>query len=210
MAWRIRGLLGSCLLPCILPCYFIVFATALSCLYISLPLWACWLVFLLYHPIDPLILSFGFLGPFITSFPLIIFYGLVGHHSCYVSLLSLPLYSLGFLSPFTSSLPLFTPMGFLLDSLGFLSPFTICLPIYYSYRLIDPYFCHVNPTKFTTLFFRLPLPVYFLFPSRYSYGLATLFLGLLQPIYFFSPFTSSLSLVTFMGLLAINPATSTH
>ena len=127
----------------------------------------------------------GFLGPFTTSFPLIIFYGLVGHHSCYVSPLSLPLYSLGFLSPFTSSLPLFTPMGFLLDSLGFLSPFTISLPIYYSYRLIDPYSCHVNPTKFTTLFFRLPLPVYFLFPSRYSYGLATLFLGLLQPIYFF-------------------------
>ena len=122
------------------------------------------------------------------SFPLIIFYGLVGHHSCHVSPLSLPLYSLGSLGPFTSSLPLFTPMGLLLHSLCFPSPFTTSLPLYYSYGLIDPYSCHVNPTKFTTLFLELPRPIYFLFPSRYSHGLATPFLGLPQPIYFF--FTS--------------------
>ena len=56
-----------------LPYCFIVFATALSCLYFSLLPWAYWLVFLSYKPIDPLILSFGLPQP--------IYYIFTSYHS---------------------------------------------------------------------------------------------------------------------------------
>ena len=85
-------------------------------------------MFLPYQPIDPLILSFGLPRSIYYIFASYHSYGLIGHYSCHVSPLSLPLYSLGFLSLFTSSLPLFTLMGLLLNSLGFLNPFTTFLP----------------------------------------------------------------------------------
>lgn len=88
-------------------------------------------------------------------------------------------------------------MGLLLDSLGFLGSLTTSLPLYYSYELIDPYFCHVST---------LSLPLYFLgFPNPFTSSLP-----LIIPMGFFGPFTHSLPLVTFMSLLAINPANSTH
>ena len=109
--------------------------------------------------------------------------------------------SLGFLGPITISLPL---MGLLLDSLGFLSPLITSLPFYYYYGLIDPYSCHVS---------LLSLPFYFLgFSGPFTSSLPLIIPTslLLHSLGFLGPLTPFLPLVTFIGLLAINPATSTH
>ena len=190
IVWRIHGLLGSCLppfipswagycpgegfcphnllglrsclssswpwafQPLILPYCFIVFATALSCLYFSLCSWACQLVFLPYQPIDPpiplqasstrllhffflplftllglLLDSLDFLGPFTTFLPLITFMGLLALILAMSTQLSLPLYSLGFLGLFTFSLSLIIPIGLPFCSLGFLDLLTSSIPL---------------------------------------------------------------------------------
>jgi len=119
-------------------------------------------VFLPCQPIDLLILSFELPQPIYYIFTSYHSYRLVGHHSCYVSPLSLPLYSLGFLSPFISSLPLITPMSLLPYSLGFLSPFTTSLPLITLMGLLA-----TTPTLST----QISLPLYssgFLCPIKFT------------------------------------------
>ena len=67
-----------------------------------------------------------------------------------------------------------------------------------------PSFFPCQPIEFTTLFLKLPRPIYFFFffTSHYSHELTISFLEYLWPI------ISSLPLVIVMGLLAINPTTS--
>ena len=140
--------------PLILPYCFIVFATALSCLYFSLCSWACQLVFLPYQPIDPpiplqasltrllhfffkplftllglLLDSLDFLGPFTTFLPLITFMGLLALILAMSTQLSLPLYSLDFLGLFTFSLSLIIPISLPFCSLGFLDLLTSSIPL---------------------------------------------------------------------------------
>lgn len=154
-----------------------MFATALSCLYFSLPQCACWLVFLPYQPIDPLILLWDFLAHLLYSLPFIIFVDLLviipamlAHLVYHFILWASPAHLL--LLYF-----FFTPMSLLLYSLVFLGPFTTFLPLI-------TFMGHVDPTEFTTLFLKFPQPVYFFFTSRYSHGLTVSFLGLPRPVYF--------------------------
>ena len=93
-------------------------------------------------------------------------------------------------------------MGLLLDSLGFLGPFATFLPIITFMGLLALIF---------TMSAQLSLPLY------YSGFLFTSYLSLIIPmglpfhsLDFIDSLTSSLPLVTFMGMLAINPTTSAH
>ena len=104
-------------------------------------MWACWMVFLLYQPIDPLILSFRLPRSIYYIFTSYHSYGLVGHHSCHVNPLSLTLYSLGFLSPFTS----YCSHGFIALFLGLPRPIYYIFTSYHSYGLVGHHSYHVSP-----------------------------------------------------------------
>ena len=134
------------------------------------------------HCVNPLLyqsFAWGFLGPLFTSLPLL---GFVSQHSCCAS----PFH---YFIHWTSSahlllIYLFIPMSFLLNLLDFLNPITTSLPLVTFWAYWPP----SQPIKFINSFPKLPRPIYFLFTSYYSYGLATSFLELPRSIYFF--FTS--------------------
>ena len=92
--------------------------------------------------------------------------------------------SIGLPRPIYFSFTSFIPMSFLLNLLDFLNPITTSLPLV-TFRAYWP---PSQPIKFINSFPKLPRPIYFLFTSYYSYGLATSFLELPRSIYFF--FTS--------------------
>ena len=134
-------------------------------------MWACWMVFLLCQPIDPLILSFRLPRSIYYIFTSYHSYGLVGHHSCHVNPLSLTLYSLGFLDPCTSSLPLIVHMGLLPYSLGFVDLFTTSLPLLILMGLLA-----ITPTMSAHW-------VYHFIPWTFSAHLFILYLSLLPWVY---------------------------
>ena len=112
-----------------------------------------------------------FLGPFTMSLPLYCSYGLIGHHSCYIISLSLPLYFMCFLGPFTSSLLLIILMGLLLHFLGFLGHLLLL------YLLLASWACWLSilplqPIRLVTFFF-------FFLPFCSSFLLISLIFGFL-------------------------------
>ena len=168
----------------------------------------------------------SFLCAFSAHLPLIILHGFVGRYFCHVSPLGLPLYFLGFLGPFTFfllpwvyclipwaslahllHLYLFiTLVGLLLDSLGFLSPLITSLPLYLFITVMGLLtLIPATSTHWVYHFFFLG----FLGPFTSSLPLIIPICLLLHSLGFLGPFTP-LPFVTFIGLLAINFATSTH
>jgi len=65
-------------------------------------------------------------------------------------------------------------MWFLLNSLSFLGPIITSLPL----STFRAYWSLSQPIGFTNSFLGLPRPIYFLFTSYFSHGVATSILGL--------------------------------